>query len=56
MNAPVSRLDAELVSEVLAFLGVSGGRKPDLALLDEYSGGVYAACTVGKRVAHREES
>ena len=35
MNAPVSRLDAELVSEVLAFLGVSGGRKPDLALLDE---------------------
>jgi arylamine N-acetyltransferase len=35
MNAAVPRLGAELTSKVLAFLGVPGGLKPDLALLDD---------------------
>jgi arylamine N-acetyltransferase len=35
MIEPISRLDAELTSAILSFLGLSRGRKPTLKLLDE---------------------
>lgn len=62
MIAPVPRLDAGLTSEVLTYLGLSAGRKPDLALLDDlvaaYTRRVpwESASRIAKKVAVLERS